>query len=592
MRIAVVDKERCKSEKCDHVCIRFCPMVRTRKEAIRLGEDDKAYVAEMICSGCGICVRKCPFDALRIVNLPDELDTDRMHRFGPNMFALYRLPLLKKGTVVGLIGRNGIGKSTIIKMLSGELVPNLGEYNAPPTKEMVKESFAGQQMYDYFDALYAGKLQVVHKPQYVDRIPKIVKGTVGEVLGRLDQRGRLEEVARDLEISHLMERPLDVLSGGELQRVAIATAVIRDADVYLFDEPSSHLDVYQRTKAARVIRSLVNDERIVVTAEHDLAVLDYMSDDIFLLYGEPDVYGIVSHIHSVREGINIYINGYIPDENIRFRDTPIIFHDKPPNIQRNKGQILLQWTEMKKQFEGFHLTVEAGSIGMGDVVGILGMNGIGKTTFIKMLAGVETPDEGKVNNPNLKVSYKPQYISGRVDGTVEDVLKRAAGDKYGEQWFKTEVLEPLHVKRMLEREVKILSGGELQRVAIAECLSRSSDIYLLDEPSAYLDVEERLAVARAIRRITKMRGVTAFVVEHDIVTQDFIADKLMVFTGETGRIGYAGQPLSLEKGMNTFLEEMGVTFRRDSDTKRPRVNKPGSKLDREQKENKRFYYSN
>ena len=592
MRVAVVDKERCKPEKCDLVCIRFCPMVRTRREAIRIGDDGKAYVAEMICSGCGICIRKCPFDALRIVNLPDELKTDHTHRFGPNAFTLYRLPTLKRGSVVGLLGRNGIGKSTILRILSGELIPNLGNYMEPPTKEEVKENYAGQPMFDYLEALYGGTMQVVLKPQYVDKIPKVIKGTVGEVLKRFDQRGTMEQVAKDLELEYLMDRPLDVLSGGELQRVAIATAIIRDAKVYLFDEPSSHLDVYQRTKAARAIRSLVDDEKMVVAAEHDLAVLDYMSDDIFLLYGDPDVYGIVSHIHTVREGINIYINGYIPDENIRFREIPIIFHDKPPNFDRTKARTLLQWSELKKKYGGFSLDVEAGKIGVGEVVGILGMNGIGKTTFIKMLAGVEQPDEGSVNNPTLKVSYKPQYISqSNVPGTVEQVLRKAAGEKYTETWFTAEVLDPLHVKRMLERDVKVLSGGELQRVAIAECLSRDADIYLLDEPSAYLDVEERLAVARAIRRITKMRGVTAFVVEHDIVTQDFIADKLMVFTGEAGRSGHAGQPLSLEDGMNAFLKQMGVTFRRDADTKRPRVNKPGSRLDKEQKESGRYYYS-
>ncbi len=592
MRVAVVDKERCKPEKCDLVCIRFCPMVRTRREAIRIGDDGKAYVAEMICSGCGICVKKCPFDALRIVNLPDELKTDHTHRFGPNAFTLYRLPTLKQGSVVGLLGRNGIGKSTILRILSGELIPNLGNYMEPPTKEEVKENYAGQPMYDYLDALYGGTMQVVLKPQYVDKIPKIIKGTVGEVLKRLDQRGVMEQVAKDLELEYLMDRPLDVLSGGELQRVAIATAVLRDAKVYLFDEPSSHLDIYQRTKAARVIRGLVDAEKMVVAAEHDLAVLDYMSDDVFLLYGEPDVYGIVSHIHTVREGINIYITGYIPDENIRFRETPIIFHDKPPNVDRTRARTLLQWSELKKKYGGFSLDVEAGKIGVGEVVGILGMNGIGKTTFIKMLAGVEQPDEGSVNNPTLKVSYKPQYLSqSSVPGTVEQMLRKAAGEKYTETWFTAEVLDPLHVKRMLERDVKVLSGGELQRVAIAECLSRDADIYLLDEPSAYLDVEERLAVARAIRRITKMRGVTAFVVEHDIVTQDFIADKLMVFTGEAGISGYAGQPLSLEDGMNAFLKQMGVTFRRDADTKRPRVNKPGSRLDKEQKESGRYYYS-
>jgi ATP-binding cassette subfamily E protein 1 len=144
---------------------------------------------------------------------------------------------------------------------------------------------------------------------------------------------------------------------------------------------------------------------------------------------------------------------------------------------------------------------------------------------------------------------------------------------------------------MLDRDVDVLSGGELQRVAIAECLSRDADIYLLDEPSAYLDVEERLAMAKAIRRITKMAGVTAFVVEHDIVTQDFIADRLMVFFGEAGHRGQGGTPLRLEEGMNAFLSDMRITFRRDQDTKRPRVNKEGSRLDKEQKRTERYYYA-
>ncbi len=593
MRVAVVDKDRCQPDKCDQPCIRFCPMVRTRREAIRQDEEGKAHISEFICSGCGICVKKCPFDALRIVNLPDALESEHLHRFGPNSFTLFRIPRPRKGNVVGLLGRNGIGKSTLLKVLAGELLPNHGDFENPPNKEQIIEKYVGKPMHEYFTGVYGGGFKAVHKPQYVDKIPKVVKGKTGELLKKLNERGVLDEIIDDLELGHLLERDLEVLSGGELQRVAIATAIIRDAPVYLFDEPSSFLDVYQRTRAARIIRNLAADDRMVIAAEHDLAVLDYMSDEIFIIYGEPDVYGIISNVHTVREGINIYINGYIPDENVRFRTSPIIFHEKPPQEKQTQAHNLLEWSDLVMQYNGFRLEVDAGGIGQGEVVGILGMNGIGKTTFVKMLAGVEEPTEGGVTNPAINVSYKPQYIStGETVGTAEDVLRAAAGTDYVENWYRTEIIEPLHVKRMLDKDVSILSGGELQRVAIAECLSRHADIYLLDEPSAYLDVEERLAVAKAIRRITKMRGVTAFVVEHDIVTQDFIADKIMVFDGEAGSYGHAGNPLSLQDGMNEFLRQMDVTFRRDGDTKRPRVNKPDSRLDKDQKKRGRYYYSN
>ena len=123
-RVAVLDADRCKVKKCDKTCVSFCPMVRSRVEAIKI-EGNKAVISEVLCSGCGICVKKCPFKAISIVNLPDELDKDCSHRFGANSFKLFRLPTPSPGTVLGLLGQNGIGKTTTLKVLSGEIKPNL-----------------------------------------------------------------------------------------------------------------------------------------------------------------------------------------------------------------------------------------------------------------------------------------------------------------------------------------------------------------------------------------------------------------------------------------------------------------------------------
>ncbi len=588
-RVAVLDTDKCKTKKCDQLCLRFCPMVRSHVEAIRI-EGTKAVISEALCSGCGICVKKCPFKAISIVNLPDELEKDCSHRFGANTFKLFRLPTPSPGTVLGLLGQNGIGKTTTLKVLSGEVKPNLGNYENPPEWDEIIEYYRGSTLQDYFRRTSENNLKVAHKPQYVDKIPKAVSGKVGELLEKVDERKQLEKLAEELELKKIWGRPLEVLSGGELQRVAVAAVLSREADVYLFDEPSSYLDVKQRLQVAKTIRSLKEYGKTIIVAEHDLAIIDYLSDQICVFYGEPGVYGVVSHVHGVRTGINIYLQGYIPDENILFRKEAIMFHEKPPAVTAVGSETLLKWGEIEKTFEGFKLTAEPGEIKRGEIVGILGPNGIGKTTFVKVLAGLEEADD-KQKLGELAVSYKPQYIAPDYEGTVQELLTSVAKENFVSSWYKTEILQPLKIEPLRDRNVMELSGGELQKVAIAACLSRKADLFLLDEPSAYLDVEERLNMARTLRRVVEAHSVTAFVVEHDVVTQDFIADRLMVFTGDPGVNGTANPPTTLRKGMNLFLKGMGVTFRRDSVTRRPRVNKEGSKLDTFQKQIGEYYYT-
>jgi ATP-binding cassette subfamily E protein 1 len=588
-RVAVLEPDRCKPKKCDQLCLRFCPMVRTRVEAIKI-EGNRAIISEMLCSGCGICVKKCPFKAISIVNLPDELEKDCSHRFGPNTFKLFRLPTPSPGTVLGLLGQNGIGKTTTLKVLSGEIKPNLGDYQNPPDWNEIIQYYRGSALQNYFRKMSENNLKIAHKPQYVDKIPKAISGKVGELLEKVDERKLLDELAEQLELKQVWDRPLQVLSGGELQRVAVTAALCREADVYLFDEPSSYLDVKQRLQVAKAIRSLKDYEKTIIVAEHDLAIIDYLSDQICIFYGEPSVYGVVSHVHGVRTGINIYLQGYIPDENILFRKESIIFHEKPPAVSVGVGETLLKWGKMEKTFAGFKLVTEPGEIKRGEIIGILGPNGIGKTTFVKLLAGLEKADEEQ-KLIELTVSYKPQYIAAEYEGTVQELLIGVAKENFASSWYKTEILQPLKVNVLLDRNVMELSGGELQKIAIAACLSRTADLFLLDEPSAYLDVEERLNMARTLRRVVEAHSVTAFVVEHDVVTQDFIADSLMVFSGEPGVNGIANPPTSLRKGMNMFLKDMAVTFRRDSVTRRPRVNKEGSKLDTFQKQIGEYYYT-
>ncbi len=589
LRVAVIDREKCDPKKCSLQCIRFCPRVRSNVEAIKLGEDGYPVIIEPLCIGCGICAAKCPFKAITIVNLPRELEGDLIHQYGPNAFRLYRLPYLEPGTVMGLVGKNGVGKTTALQILANFLKPNLGKLEGEVDFEEIARQFRGTLVQDYFSRIAQGEIKISYKPQYIDKIPKIAKGKVGEILKKIAKPDRLQEVIQAFELGHLLDRDVSALSGGELQRLALAACLLKDANTFLIDEPSSFLDIKQRFRAAAAIRSILNRDVRVLVCDHDLAVLDYLSDKVFVIYGRAGVFGVVSGPFGVREGINIFLEGYIPTENVRFRSEKIVFQARPPSsMEEAEGGIPLEWPAMTKSYDGFRLEVKEGRAYQGEVIGILGPNGIGKTTFIKLLAGLETSDEG-YKLEFKSVSYKPQYPEPK-DVIVEAALREAAGSKFDTELYWGELIKPLGLERLLDRNMSELSGGELQKVAIAEALSRDAEIYLLDEPSAYLDVEERYLITRVLRRVTKDKRAYTFLVDHDLMVLDFGSSRLMVFTGEPGKHGLANPPTDLRSGFNAFLKDVGITFRRDPDTKRPRANKPGSQLDRLQKKEGEYYY--
>lgn len=592
-RIAIVNSDKCKPSKCGLECKRKCPVNTTGKLCIEVTKQSKiAEISEVLCLGgkCGICVKMCPFGAIEMINLPKDLSKEIIHQYGANSFRLHSLPIPRPNQVLGLVGQNGVGKSTCLKILSGKLQPNLGRYGIKPSWQDVITHYKGSELQSYFTKLIEDKLTTLIKPQYVDQIAKIMNDTVIDVLKLKNQKNNLNDLYDSLDLNVILNKNVNVLSGGELQRFAIAVTCIQESDIYLFDEPSSFLDIKQRLKAALTIRNLINKgQSYVICVEHDLSILDYLSDYICVLWGKPSAYGVVSMPYGVREGINIFLSGYLPTDNLRFRDEAISFNVTDNIDKSDVTYKRYTYPSMTKTLSNFTLNVEQGSFTDSEIIVLLGENGVGKTVFIKMLAGLLKADN--VEMPELKVSYKPQHINPRTNGTVKSLLYEKLGTSWLHPQFQTDVVKPMKINELLDYTVKTLSGGELQRVAIVLALGKPADVYLIDEPSAYLDSEQRIITAKVIKRFILHAKKTCFIIEHDFIMATYLADRVIVYTGEPSVKCTANPPQALLTGMNQFLKQLNITFRRDTDSYRPRINKHLSQMDQEQKLNGNYFHN-
>lgn len=580
-RIAVIDRSLCTREICGYVCINVCPVNRMAKECI-IKEKESGYpvISEELCVGCGICPKKCPVFCIKIINLSKDLGSP-IYQYGENAFRLYGLPLLSKelNGAVSLVGKNGLGKTTALQILSKHIIPNLGDFEKDyKLVEIIPKM--KPEMKKYFSSLDK-KLKVSIKPQTVVKLRDVFKGKVSKLLKDVISKNKLKEIIELFNLENILDRELSHLSGGELQKLSIAIAYAKDSDIYYFDEISNFLDIRERLHTAIILKNF-SEKHPVLLVDHDLTILDYVSNYVYLFYGESTAYGVVSGLKSVRTGINEYLKGYLTSENMRFRDYEISFLAKSETEIKSKTKFT--YTKLEKKFPGFEFSSDKGDVREGEIIGIVGRNALGKSLFIKMLAGVEKPDNGK--GASFTVSYKPQYLEAKKE-FVKNILKDPKTIPIVLEACKRE----LKVDVLMEKRLDELSGGELQRVALAKALSTEADVYLFDEPSAFLDIEQRFAFSKLLKRVITDSSKSAFIVDHDIVFIDSIANRLIPFEGESSINGHAGPPLSKKDGMNKFLNMVKITMRRDKDSKRPRINKPDSKLDREQKSSGDFYYA-
>jgi ATP-binding cassette subfamily E protein 1 len=626
-RIAIIDKDKCKPTKCNFECGLICPQNRQGKKCIELVDIEDtittasssrktAKINESICIGCGLCAkppqnRGCPFGAVMIVNIPTEISGDVIMRYNQNGFRLYRMPILKQGHILGFIGQNGIGKSTIVNILSNKLKPNFEKFNVTMTDQEIITKFRGTEMHKYMTKLYNNELRLSIKPQHVDSLvkhlqQKKVDPTVRQYIQNRCKCDQSSEwyfnVINTLELGKILDSKVQTLSGGELQRLMCATTFLTEANVYVFDEFTNYLDVRQRLNVAKLIREIINENRYVAIIEHDLAILDYVSDYICILYGKPSAYGVVSRPLSTSSGINDYFDGFIPSENMRFRtneyDLGSLDVIESTGIRYSDTRIAYSANTI--EFPLFKLNIEAGDFPIeGSMTIIMGKNGTGKSTFISHIA----------HEMQSTVSHKPQYLSVnefiKSDGsypTVGEFLFNNIKESYTNDLFRSDVVRPMMISSIEDRFLNELSGGEAQRFWITYCLGQKAHIYLIDEPSACLDIEQRVTTTKVFKKFFMHNKKVGFIVEHDMMmavslgseqnSQAVIVEEQVVENTEVSvRQSFAKRPMNFVNGINEFLKSLNVTFHSStySRHKRPRINKPNSVKDREQKAQNKYY---
>lgn len=412
------------------------------------------------------------------------------------------------GECVLLIGESGSGKTTLTRIVNG-LIPHF--YSTGDLQGSIKIgdlSVPDTEMYKLAEIV--GSVFQNPKSQFfhTDSTAEIAfglenRGTDPEVM-----RQRLTKVAHDLHIEKLMGRDIFRLSGGEKQMIAFASVYASDPDIYVLDEPSSNLDVYSVDVLGEIIAYIKSIGKTILIAEHRLYYLEKLADRIvYLRDGKleqeftPDQFLSLTDEERISLGLR----------SIRKPEIMV------PSDDEDNGELKVSCLMSSYLDRAFSFSASSG-----DVVGIIGKNGTGKTTLCRMICGLTKEKAGAVYFQGEKLSRKKrnklcamvmQDVNHQLfaDSVVDEC--ELAGQDVGEDEINS-ILEEFDLLSYKDLHPAVLSGGQRQRLAVCQAVLLKKKVMIFDEPTSGLDYRHMLQTAGMIRKLSE-EGHIILVVTHD-----------------------------------------------------------------------------
>lgn len=443
---------------------------------------------------------------------------------------------IRKGDFILLCGKSGSGKTTLIKLING-LIPHFVEGELSGAVTIGGKDTAQMKIYEISEQV--GSVFQNPKTQFFN------PDSDSELLFALENMGadperivmRVNQTVSDLGIGHLKNRDVYKMSGGEKQLLAIASVYAAEPEIYVFDEPSSNLDEAGMETLREVFRKLKAQGKTIVISEHRLY---YFIDFVDRAYYLED--GRITGMFGQGD-----INRLSDDERkrlgLRALRKPGLKPDIKPAVFDAGDELLLENISFRRDgksvLQGIDLSAKRG-----DVMAITGANGAGKSTLMRLLCGLLKETGGRIRYMGKEYKYKKRHHLCYM--VMQDVIHQLFAESVKEEFLMTSPgLEEAEIDGFLDRMGLMkyretyplsLSGGQMQRLAVAVAMLMNKEIMILDEPTAGLDYSNMLRISAVIRELSRDKIV--FIITHDRELIDACCTKIVRL--ENGRIQEGG----------------------------------------------------